>query len=694
MSENNDLNSQPTTNTDDSESKIEIVNGTADSSKNIEEQKKGLSKYYSKLQSKYMAWKDQVIQKTSKEAEEDEIYGKDWDQMGYQRTIAGFLYTFGLLIPQAIFGIFMVPLLKYTELRYVEVSGIETVANVLFGAVYVILDLNLEASVNRFVPQYAISNPKKAMQYVSFFVKYQMWSGLFQITFVSMFIMYYLIPHGSQFTYVAWYMIFICVKQYPATLGTFKGIIDSLQHINKGNLIVFYRASLIEPLTKLAGGVIGLYYGYANPVWGPMMGMTIGIAIGGYVDDFFTFALGTFWLSKILDNYNIKIRDIYADKVPKDVWKSALWFAARFMPQTLYGAILGWTGAMISVEYLPGYTTYRALTSRASDLAKFITWSDDIINASQPVYSESLNNGKVQLTKFYIAQGLKYNNWMLMILGSFNILALPAIFDIAIPMFLPEEWRPITRMVPIYVMLFLYKPYNDIADKLTFLSGHPEVNTAIGIMQTTGNLFFTWFFLVHLQMGWLGLILISVPMDLLGFIIRWLYMSKKVVKLDKAFWKDIAWQVYIAPILSGGIMGVLIVVILYIVYPIAKKPFESMDLLGIQGGGILIPGVILILVLLLCVILVYFPLYSYFGGWDERTLNVFRKCVPLTGPSLWLIYPMFKIFRHGFERMPEWVKKKAYIKLGDIAQEELRDLAIMRKNNLAGYKAAKTKNKY
>ncbi|MBD3350302.1 MAG: hypothetical protein GF364_02340 [Candidatus Lokiarchaeota archaeon] len=679
--EENNMNEKQMEEQTESEDTDDIeIEDSVSKSISIKKNQNVFNQSYQKLKKRYITWRDKVIEKTAQDKEEDALYGSDWNQLGYQRTIAGFLYTFGLLIPQMIFGIFMIPLIQYTELRFVEVGGVASVAGGLFGALYTILDLDLEASVNRFVPQYAISDPRKAMHYVSFFIKYQMWSGLFQITFVSIFILFVLIPMNSPFAWVSWYMIFICVKQYPATLGTFKSLIGSLQHKNKENLIVFYRASIIEPLTKLGGGIIGLIIGHNNPVWGEMMGLALGTAIGGYVDDFFTFTLGTYWLSKILDDYDIKIRDIYADKIPPDVWKSALWFSARLMPKTIFGSVIGWSGFMITVDNLAGYTSYKSLTDQAQNLAKFITWSDDIINGSKAAFSEAYNNGKVELTKFYIANGLKYNFWMLMILGTFNIVALPAIFDIAIPLFMPEEWRPITRMVPIYVLLFIYKPFNDIADKMVFLSGHPEINTYIGIIQTIGNLFFTWFFLVYLEMGWLGLILTGVPMDIFGFIVRWIYMSKKVLKLEYAFWKDIAWQAFVAPFISGMVLAGLISLLLYGVYPLVKQPFVGMDFLGLEGGGILIPAVILIVVLLLSVVFIYFPLYSLLGGWDDRTLNIFRKCVGLTGPSIWLIYPMYKIFKKFHAKSP--FKKRAYMNIGDLAQEELKELAIMRKNNL------------
>jgi hypothetical protein len=632
-----------------------------------------------KIKNRYQGWVDKVIEKTSDDKESEKIYGSEWSELGFHKTIAGYTYTFGLLIPQVIFGILMIPLLQFTDLRDPIISGWDAVAGGLFGAVYTILDLDLENTINRFVPQYAISDPKKAMQYVGFFIKYQMWSGLLQVTFISLFIFLYIVPY-TNFAYLAFYLLFVNVKQYPATLGTFHGLLSSLQHFDKSELIVFYRASILEPITKVTFGIAGLYFGIANPEWGELFGFAIGYAIGGYVDDFFTFGLGTYWLSKILNKYGIRIRDIYGDKTPPDVWKSALWFSARFMPKTVFSSVMGFAGFMIRVEGLPGYMTYQGLTKQAGNLAKFITWSDDIINKSKPVYSESYNNGKIILCKYYIAQGLKYNFWMLMILATLNVIALPAIIEIAIPLFIPETWRPIVYIVPFYVLFFLWQPFNDIADKMIFLSGHPEVNTYIGILDTILGLFFTWYFLIFLEAGLMGLIFLGVPTSLIGLVIRWVYMTKKVVHLDAKFWKDVAWQCFVAPFSAGIIYGGVVYILLYWVWPLVKLPFVGQDLFGLEGGAILIPAILLLLGILLLMIFLYLPLYAYFGGFDDMSLNIFRKSVGLTGPSLWLIYPMYKIFKrfHGISPF----KKRSEMKMGFIAQQELRDLALMRLANM------------
>jgi hypothetical protein len=218
------------------------------------------------------------------------------------------------------------------------------------------------------------------------------------------------------------------------------------------------------------------------------------------------------------------------------------------------------------------------------------------------------------------------------------------------------------------IILWLYQPFNDIVSKMINISGHPEINTVLDIVGSLVNLAVTYYFLWVLQLGWLGLILVPVPYDLVKLVVRWIYVNKKLLKMDRAFWRDIAWQVFVAPICAGfGLVG-WVYFILATLWPIILLTFPEMWLL--------IGVIIMLVVLFLGVVFIYLPLYSWFGGWDDRSMEIFKRSVAITGPSLFIVYPMYKIFNHFHQRSP--FKKKAYIALGEAADQELLELSLMR----------------
>ncbi|MHA1730908.1 MAG: hypothetical protein ACTSU5_03150, partial [Promethearchaeota archaeon] len=411
-------------------------------------------------------------------------------------------------------------------------------------------------------------------------------------------------------------------------------------------------------------------YGFNHPAVGELFGLTIGWAIGGYVDDFFTFTAGTWMLSKVLDEYGIRVREIYTMKVPREVWGSALNYSMRLMPNTVFGAAMGFTGFMITVQNLPGYLTYVGLTGKAQDMAGIVSkFSDDVLQDSQPVLSESYNNGKTNLTKYYLASGLKYWSFMFLLLGSINVFGLPIILSLAFEGgFLPRTWQLVTVMVPIYVYLRVLDPFRNVGEKMVAVSNHPEINSAVGIAGTIMNLFFTWYFLAYLEWGWIGFILIGVPSTLMSIVVRWVFMHYKIIKLDWAWWKDVGWQVFVAPLLSGTVFIAFLMFVLYVLFPAVTA--------GLTGMLLILAAAPLVILMIVGGLLLYMPFYSWMGGWDDNTLRDFRKSVPLTGPSIVLTYPLLRIAEKFHEKSP--FKKLSHMKVGDAALEELIDLGRIR----------------
>ena len=80
---------------------------------------------------------------------------------------------------------------------------------------------------------------------------------------------------------------------------------------------------------------------------------------------------------------------------------------------------------------------------------------------------------------------------------------------------------------------------------------------------------------------------------------------------------------------------------------------------------------------------IYMPLISWLGIWDERSLKTFKRAVGLSGPSIWIIYPMYKIFETFYKKSP--FKKQSYVELGEVAERELEELSLMRYEKFVDY---------
>jgi len=182
------------------------------------------------------------------------------------------------------------------------------------------------------------------------------------------------------------------------------------------------------------------------------------------------------------------------------------------------------------------------------------------------------------------------------------------------------------------------------------------------------NLSFTWYFIADLEMGWLGLILVPVPSMVFQLIVKWTFMYHKIVKLDLAWWKDIAWQVFVAPLMGGSVFIVFLSFVLKVLWPAAT--------VGLTGMALVVAAAPLILLILVGGLLLYMPIYSYCGGWGKHTLNDFKKAIPLTGPSILITYPLYKLARWGYKKSP--FKKYSNFSFAEKAYEELVEVSEIR----------------
>ncbi len=623
-----------------------------------------------RLKNKWQRWKrERILQIKEEETDEEKLLGSNWDQLGFHRPISGTFFAIGFLPFEALLGVLLLPLAQLTYLRFPEISSYEMIASGLFLAVYTIMDFELGNAVERFVPEYLIKNPRKALQFATFFIKYQMWTGLFQVTLLSWIILATL--RNTNMAYLMFFLLFINVKQYPGQLGIFDSLLYSHQAFNKQFLRSFTQVSIIQNITGPIFGLIGLFYGISNPVIGELMGLALGYAIGRYVDDFLGFSIGGYFYAKIIKEQfpGLRLRDVVFQKVDRDVWTVAFKYSIKLMPNTVFSSLLGFFGWSIKVNYIPGYVTWSGLIKTGEEVTKYAGWGREVLGKSQAGMAESYNNDKQTMFKYYIASSWKYNFFLFILFFSVLAIGLPAVLDgIIMVGFLNKQWIGVTVVIPWLLLKQSYQFLDDTLSKAVFVTNHPEVNTALNIASTIIDLFFTWYFFVVLNLGWVGLILMAVPSQVVRIIVRYIWVHKHMVKLDMAFWKGIAWQVFVAPLLAGACYWGFIWFAAYGIYPALRAALGD-DL-------IVISTLVVILFVIVTAFLFYFPLYAFFGGFDEYSLGVYKKAVALTGPSILFTWPFYKLFTWGYRHSP--FKLRAKIAFSEQANREVLELARLR----------------
>ena len=118
-----------------------------------------------------------------------------------------------------------------------------------------------------------------------------------------------------------------------------------------------------------------------------------------------------------------------------------------------------------------------------------------------------------------------------------------------------------------------------------------------------------------------------IPPTIIKAIINYGSAHKNIVKI-----KIPLWQTFGAPVISSAILISLGAIFYNFIY---IPGFKSIGFYATFG--------ITIVFFLLCLLLVYFPLTALLGGWDNENLEAFHKAATLSGPSKFIVWPLYRI---------------------------------------------------
>ena len=143
-----------------------------------------------------------------------------------------------------------------------------------------------------------------------------------------------------------------------------------------------------------------------------------------------------------------------------------------------------------------------------------------------------------------------------------------------------------------------------------------------------------------------------------------IYIHKKILRV-----KINVWQTLIAPIVAciatwaiGYLMKILI--------------FDTV----LEKYNIIAAIVSIVLIIVFLLIFGYFPIHALLGGWDDYSMRDLRKAVAMSGPSKFIVYPMFKMIEAASRISP--LHNKFKIDSSE-AVNEIAELLELKKQSVA-----------
>lgn len=570
-----------------------------------------------------------------------------FDKVGYARPLGGFFYQFFYAIIGAAIMVVLYSFLLSVVFPWPESKSMVDIAGVLFLIIQTVFNIPTGFALEMFIGDYRIKDPPKMVQYIRFYIWYQAITGLFLVTGFSYFILQML--QTGDLAWARWLMLLVILKEYPAFTNVFITIIRGLQRFDTEAGLNFLMYNVLNPLLEVVFALIGQHIIGRNPGIGPMFGIAIGVALGSYIGELINMFLTMAFVNRVIRPLGFSLKEVFIPHVSREViWKSVKFGFVVSIP-SITGTIVGAVTTIWWYQYVPAFITFLTLSRLADSLANIIKAGGGI-NIYATI-SEAINNGKKELTSYYISMIWKFVFFFKFAIGAILISFMPLIFEILLVAGGAENYiLAAAFIVPNIIATLIEQPVAS-AEVVILGSNKPAFNTGMRIFQDLANLGFTWFWLIYLGLpARYGISAVIWILPLGGFIpgfirmfLSWKYIDTNIAPVR---FKKFGWQTFIAPLIPS----IAIFVIANAWYRWVF--YEMIELFGGDNLAMMIAGVISILFAFIgCAMFFFFPMYSAFGGWDKNTMAIFDEAVKISGPSRFLFIPINKA-SHFFEKSP------------------------------------------
>lgn len=545
-----------------------------------------------------------------------------WKQAGFHRPLGGLLYNLIIIFIAAGLGIVIsVWLFPNFILPYPEALGFINITTSFFAVYFVLLDFGIGSSIERFVAAETVTHPYRALKYIQFFIWYQMFSGLCQISVIAMWVLMGMVE--SELAYACWFFLIYSTVQYPGMLSVFHGMLKAYQRFDKANIIDFIQYQLFENVLKVIFILAGRWLGSLNPGVGELVGATLGAIIGTYLRDFVSAGIAAYWIKPILKDINPEfgLKYVFFPDFGWEIAKKCIWFGVRVMIPGLITPIANFAATLMIVNWLPNYSSTLGMFMLGETLSTMTTtFKFSGIGAS---ISEAYSNKKLNLTRHYVEMAYKWAG----IFGFFMVGLLFFGADI-IGVIVGGSFFLVTPIIQNFLFFKLMTIFKDHNSWFITGSGKPEYQIIFSIVEQGVRLLILWMMLRIIPSGWLALVYSLGISWVANWLVSFIILNKKVVKV-----KINIWQTVIAP---GG-AALVEALFIYI-----SKTLMLPILAGLMGElAASIVGIVIYL--LISLLFIFFPVYALLGGWDEHSLKIFRKSVQISGPSKFIIKFMYSI---------------------------------------------------
>jgi O-antigen/teichoic acid export membrane protein len=540
----------------------------------------------------------------------------DWEDIGFHRPLAGFFMAFflGILvfIPLIIYQNLILPVYVLPSAQAVGIWGRVTQ---FFALIWNFFDMGTGIAFIKFLSQYRVHDPRRAVQYGQVFVWWQALSGAVQVA-IMVSLAGSVLP-GTAYAIYAWSIIIHTFIQIPGFYQVMRNALTGLQRFDYAQILDLALAVIFPMITQPILVTLMYHWGKSNPIFGAPMGGLLGMGLAAYAAELLTFLLGLWLYRRIGYNARLYFLAHFDWSVIKD--------AFRFGVFEMLGSAAWGVGQSVEILVSQAYLVNSAEVWGNWVLAQNFVYAFNVtatlFNNLMPSISEAISHGRKLLSQYYSAMGYKWGGMISAMLGAL-LLAVADRFILGASG--PEFVRAAQYSTPLLIWGIIQYP-SWVGDNVQLGANKPWMKSALVGMEQLLRISLAFILITRLQI--MALIIAYLVALMTKNIIAYLLNHKLCFPQRFYFWQSLG-----APLLAGLVhYGIL-------------RWLGGLIWKGDQVSSILI---------LTIAILPSYPLFAFFyglfGGWDDATLEEVRRAVELTSfmkPMAWLFWKATALGAH------------------------------------------------
>ncbi|HME56092.1 MAG TPA: lipopolysaccharide biosynthesis protein [Candidatus Lokiarchaeia archaeon] len=593
---------------------------------------------------------------SSEEANED-VIKSEWDRIGIHRQIAQFFWNmilnFFIAIPIMLLALWIYP--NFVQ-PYPMVTGWQSITGAFFSWIGTIADMGMTVAAGKYFAQYRVHDPQKAVHYLQMLVWWNIMTSLIKTSIIVVAGIF--LFRSGNLAYLGWICILIALQQFPNCQGILGTTLDAMQRWDYKVLCDTVGGNLLNTFINYGMILLCRFIFAGIPVYGAAFGTVVGLYIGGIVTSWTSFLYYFLAFKKL----GFHVGTLFRANFTGAEMKEAFNYGYKIAVGNVIVPLVGVLETYMIATFVLNSSAELGFWSIMSSVTGFIGIDLGFFNNLRPAISEAHGNGKMQLVKYYITEGLHYINFFMLVLFTV-ILAIGAPLLVG---FAGSFWAPAGQYVVPLALSQVVTVYSAIGDNILQATGNTKTNMIVWFIEQVTRAVLLVIIMPIFHPLW-AILLASVPAALVKEAVMFTIIKKKIVNFDWALVHN-----FIAPGVSAFILYFYAVFLVnFFGFLPSLIPFFA------TTTGEIVSSILIFLAAVFGGLFLYLFLMGLFGGWDDNTLGQFQRGLAVVRFVSAFFVSFYKVTALGHRLCP-W-KNRFGVKVFDDATAEAKQLTSEKK---------------